>query len=66
MSGEENEASKKIPETNAIFEPWQIINQEADANPDTLRISIEAKATVKLGPFDRGGWWQNAGVYDRW
>jgi len=32
-----------------------MINQEADANPYTLRISIDAKATVKLGPFDRGG-----------
>jgi hypothetical protein len=26
---------KKIPETNAIFEHLQIINQEADANPNT-------------------------------
>jgi hypothetical protein len=32
-----------------------MINQEADTNPDTLRISIDAKATVKLGSFDRGG-----------
>jgi Rhodopirellula transposase DDE domain len=31
------------------------INQEADANPKTLRISVDAKATVKLGPVDRGG-----------
>jgi Rhodopirellula transposase DDE domain len=46
---------KKNPETNAIFEQLQMINQEADTNPDTLRISIDAKATVKLGSFDRGG-----------
>jgi len=45
----------KIPETDAIFEQLSPINQEADANPKTLRISVEAKATVKLGAFDRGG-----------
>ncbi len=27
----------------------------ADATPDTLRISMDAKATVKVGPFSRGG-----------
>ncbi len=31
------------------------MNREADAAPDTLRISIDAKATVKVGPFARGG-----------
>ena len=31
------------------------INQLADAEPDTLRISMDAKATVKIGPFSRGG-----------
>lgn len=31
------------------------MNQAADADPDTLRISIDAKATVKIGPFARGG-----------
>ncbi len=31
------------------------MNQAADADPKTLRISIDAKATVKLGPFSRGG-----------
>jgi hypothetical protein len=46
---------KKIPETDAIFEQLRQINQEADTNPSTLRISVDAKATVKLGPFDRGG-----------
>jgi hypothetical protein len=46
---------KKIPETDAIFNPLQTINQAADTNPSTLRISVDAKATVKLGPFDCGG-----------
>jgi Rhodopirellula transposase DDE domain len=30
-------------------------NEEADADEETLRISIDAKATVKIGPFARGG-----------
>lgn len=31
------------------------INEEADANAQTLRISMDAKAPVKVGPFARGG-----------
>lgn len=31
------------------------MNEEADAALDTLRISIDAKAAVKVGPFARGG-----------
>ena len=31
------------------------VNAQADAAPDTLRVSIDAKATVKIGPFARGG-----------
>ena len=31
------------------------MNQAADADPETLRISLDAKATVKVGPFSRGG-----------
>ncbi len=31
------------------------INQAADAAADVLRISMDAKATVKIGPFARGG-----------
>ena len=30
-------------------------NQAADAAPDVLRVSLDAKATVKVGPFARGG-----------
>jgi transposase len=30
-------------------------NAAADATPDVLRISVDAKATVKVGPFARGG-----------
>jgi Rhodopirellula transposase DDE domain len=31
------------------------MNAAADAQPHVLRISIDAKATVKVGPFARGG-----------
>ena len=46
---------KKIPETDAIFEQLTEVNSDADEAPDTLRISIDAKAQVKIGPFSRGG-----------
>jgi Rhodopirellula transposase DDE domain len=32
-----------------------LVNASADAAPDVLRISIDAKASVKVGPFARGG-----------
>jgi len=44
-----------IPETDAIFEQLSQINQQADNDPTTLRLSLDAKATVKIGPFSRGG-----------
>lgn len=31
------------------------MNAAADASPTTLRLSLDAKATVKVGPFSRGG-----------
>ncbi len=31
------------------------VNRAADAAPDTLRVSMDAKATVKIGPFSRRG-----------
>jgi hypothetical protein len=31
------------------------VNQAADAAPDVLRVSLDAKATVKIGPFSRKG-----------
>jgi hypothetical protein len=46
---------KKIPETEAIFEQVKQINTQADHDPHTLRISIDAKVAVKVGEFDRGG-----------
>ena len=46
---------KKIPETAAIFEQINQVNQEADDEPYTLRISMDAKVAVNVGKFDRGG-----------
>ncbi len=31
------------------------VNAQADAAPDVLRVSMDAKATVKIGPCARGG-----------
>jgi hypothetical protein len=31
------------------------VNRAADSAEDTVRISLDAKATVKVGPFSRGG-----------
>jgi hypothetical protein len=46
---------KRIPETDAIFKQVHQVNQQADEAEQTLRISIDAKATVKVGDYDRGG-----------
>ena len=50
-----NKPFKKIPKTDAIFDEVDKMNREADASEDILRLSMDAKATVKLGPFSRGG-----------
>ncbi|PXF54363.1 MAG: hypothetical protein C4B59_17860 [Candidatus Methanogaster sp.] len=42
---------KKIPETDAIFENVTEANRQADEDPNTLRISIDAKAKVNIGEF---------------
>ncbi len=46
---------KRVPQTDAIFEQLKVVNPEADWAVDTLRISIDAKATVHVGPFSRRG-----------
>jgi hypothetical protein len=46
---------KKIPETNDIFEHLKQVNQQAEHDPTLLRISMDAKASVKVGPFSRKG-----------
>lgn len=46
---------KKIPETNAIFQQLAIENKMADADETVLRISMDAKAVVKMGELSRNG-----------
>lgn len=46
---------KRVEQTDAIFEELKRVNPEADRSADTLRISIDAKATVNVGPFSRRG-----------
>jgi len=46
---------KKIPETDAIFDELRKVNREADETEGVLRLSMDAKASVKLGSFSRGG-----------
>jgi hypothetical protein len=53
--GSQEPTPKKLPDTDAIFAQMKLLNEEADAASDTLRISMDAKATVKVGPFARGG-----------
>jgi Rhodopirellula transposase DDE domain len=44
-----------VPQTDAIFAHVQQARVETAADPDTLRISIDTKAKVKVGDFSRGG-----------
>ena len=46
---------KRIPETDAIFDTLKPLNAAVDEDPGSLRISIDTKATVRIGPFSRGG-----------
>ncbi len=46
---------KKIPQTDAIFQNVQAARLRTADDPDTLRISLDTKATVKIGDFSRGG-----------
>jgi hypothetical protein len=47
---------KKVPETDAIFERLAQVNPAADADESILRLSVDAKATIPLGLFSRGGY----------
>src|SRR6185312_1322649 len=46
---------KKVKQTDAIFGQLKQVNPEADRADDTPRVSIDAKATVNIGPFSRRG-----------
>jgi hypothetical protein len=46
---------KKTPETDAIFANVKEVRQQARTEPETLEISMDAKAKVSLGDYVRGG-----------
>jgi len=47
--------AKKIKEVDAIFDNVRKANEHSDANPKSVRISIDAKAKLNIGYFSRGG-----------
>ena len=46
---------KKTKDTDAIFENVKAVRAEAEADPESLEISIDTKTKVKLGEYDQGG-----------
>src|SRR5437764_14533152 len=48
-SGQES-TPKKVPDTDAIFAQMKQCNEEADTSEEVLRLSLDAKAIVKVGP----------------
>jgi hypothetical protein len=46
---------KKIKETDAIFEELARVHEQARDDTTVLRMSIDAKAMLKVGPFSREG-----------
>jgi hypothetical protein len=50
------QAQKKITETDSIFEYVHRANRVCDETEGIIRISMDTKANVKIGPFSRGGY----------
>jgi transposase len=46
---------KKVSEVDAIFENVWEVNRRSDENPTSLRLSLDAKAKLAIGPFSRHG-----------
>ena len=46
---------KKIKQTDAIFEQLGVLHAQARADEHILRLSLDAKATLNIGPFSRRG-----------
>ena len=46
---------KKVRQTDAIFDNVERENQASDEREDSLRVSIDGKAKLKVGDFSRGG-----------
>lgn len=54
-SVQKSQPKKKVPQTDAIFDELDKIHTSAKNDETVLRISIDAKASVQVGPFSRGG-----------
>jgi hypothetical protein len=50
------QTKKKIAQTDAIFSYVHSVNQIADQTDGVIRLSIDTKATVKVGDYSRGGY----------
>lgn len=46
---------KKLPETDAVFANVQAVHERYRDDPETLEISVDAKAKVNEGEYSRGG-----------
>lgn len=46
---------KKTKDTDAIFENVKAVRAKAEADPETLEISVDTKTKVKLGEYSMGG-----------
>jgi Rhodopirellula transposase DDE domain len=46
---------KKVKQTDAIFTNLHEVHQQAASEGQTLRLSLDSKAPVPIGPFSRGG-----------
>jgi hypothetical protein len=39
-----------------IYDHLHLLNYLADQSEDVIRLSIDTKATIKIGPYSRGGY----------
>jgi hypothetical protein len=46
---------KKVKQTDAIFANVTEVHQQAESEEHSVRLSLDSKATVLIGPFSRGG-----------
>lgn len=54
-AGRKIPSPKKTAWTDLIFANVKRENQRADADAESLRISVDTKAVINLGPYSRGG-----------
>jgi hypothetical protein len=47
---------KKLRQTDAIFNHLRAVHEQAAGDGQTLRLSLDSKAPVPIGPFSRGGY----------